>query len=157
MKVYHASNMRVECPDTSHSRRELDFGRGFYVTTIRQQAEKYAWRFMCRGEQAWLNVYELDDDLAGWAVRRFDSYDEEWLDFVIRCRKGVAEDGDYDMVVGGIADDKVFETVDLFFAGLLPREEALRRLAFERPNIQYCICSDAMLKECLTFIEAIRL
>lgn len=112
MKVYHASNMRVECPDTSHSRREFDFGRGFYVTTIRQQAEKYAWRFMRRGEQAWLNVYELDDDLAGWAVRCFDSYDEEWLDFVIRCRKGVAEDGDYDMVVGGIADDKVFETVD---------------------------------------------
>ncbi|MBP3511328.1 MAG: DUF3990 domain-containing protein [Prevotella sp.] len=157
MRIYHASNMRVERPDTCHSRRELDFGCGFYVTTMRQQAEKYAQRFARRGEQAWLNVYELEDNLADWNIRRFDCYDEEWLDFVIECRRGVDDTGSYDMVVGGIADDKVFETVDLFFAGLLPKDEALRRLAFERPNIQYCIRNGAMLEECVTFIEAIRL
>ena len=54
MEVYHTSNIRVENPDTMHSRRELDFGPGFYFTTIRQQAEKYAFRFTRRNEQAWL-------------------------------------------------------------------------------------------------------
>lgn len=39
MKVYHASSVIVENPDTIHSREYLDFGQGFYITTIREQAE----------------------------------------------------------------------------------------------------------------------
>lgn len=42
MKVYHASMVRVEHPDVLHSRKFLDFGQGFYVTTLREQAVKYA-------------------------------------------------------------------------------------------------------------------
>ena len=34
MKVYHASTVVVESPDTTHSRAFLDFGPGFYVTTL---------------------------------------------------------------------------------------------------------------------------
>lgn len=156
MRVYHASNVRVERPDTFHSREELDFGPGFYVTTIRQQAEKYALRFTRRGEPAWLNIYEMKEDWTGWNVKRLDRYDEEWADLVLQCRNGTVV-GDYDLVVGGIADDRIFETIDLFFSGLLPKEEALRRLVFEKPNIQYCIRSEAMLRECVTFEESIRL
>ncbi|WP_455662635.1 DUF3990 domain-containing protein [Pradoshia sp.] len=155
MRVYHTSNVRVEKPDTHHSRKELDFGPGFYVTTIRQQAENYGARFTRRGEPAWLNIYELKEDWSGWRVKRFDHYDEEWLDFVLQCRSGVVTH-DYDIIIGGIADDKVFATLDMYFSGWLPKDEALRRLVFEKPNIQYCIYAEAMLKECLTFIEAIK-
>lgn len=56
IEVYHTSNQCVNCPDTSHSRKELDFGPGFYFTTIRNQAEAYAFRFFRRNEPAWLNV-----------------------------------------------------------------------------------------------------
>lgn len=156
MKVYHSSNMRVKHPDTAHSRRELDFGPGFYFTTMRPQAEKYALRFINRGEPAWLNIYDLNYETSEWRIKRFEHYDEEWLDFVLQCRKGNIT-ACYDMIIGGIANDKVFETVDMFFAGLLPQTEALRRLVFEKPNIQYCIRTAAMLNKCITFIEAIAL
>ena len=49
MRIYHASNVVVDNPDTVHSRDYLDFGRGFYLTTIREQAEKYGLRFLRRG------------------------------------------------------------------------------------------------------------
>lgn len=61
------------------------------------------------------------------------------------------------MVRGGIANDKVFRTVDLFFAGDITKEEALRRLLFELPNDQLCICSQKLLDKCLTFKNSIRL
>lgn len=52
MEVYHASNCIIEKPDTLHSRQFLDFGPGFYITTMYDQAEKYAARFVRRGKQA---------------------------------------------------------------------------------------------------------
>lgn len=38
MKLYHSSNVIVEHPDTQHSRLYLDFGRGFYLTSLHEQA-----------------------------------------------------------------------------------------------------------------------
>ncbi len=156
MRVFHTSNVRVENPDTLHSRKELDFGPGFYFTTIRQQAEKYAFRFTKRNEQAWLNVYDFVFNSEEWNVKHFDSYNEEWLDFVMACRNGEVI-GNYDLVVGGIADDKVFETVDLYTDQLISKDEALKRLAYVNPNIQYCVRTDAMLKKCIFYKESIRL
>lgn len=156
MRVFHTSNVRVENPDTLHSRKELDFGPGFYFTTIRQQAEKYAFRFTKRNEQAWLNVYDFVFNSEKWNVKHFDSYNEEWLDFVMACRNGEVI-GNYDLVVGGIADDKVFETVDLYTDQLISKDEALKRLAYVNPNIQYCVRTDAMLKKCIFYKESIRL
>ena len=158
MKVYHASMVRVEHPDVFHSRKFLDFGQGFYITTLREQAIKYAQRFLRRGKEAWLNVYELDEQLitSSYSLKEFEKYDEEWLDFVVACRKGNVV-GDYDIIQGGIANDKVFRTVDLFFAGDITKEEALRRLLFEIPNNQLCVRSQKLLDNCLVFKESIRL
>ena len=60
MKLYHSSNVSVDCPDTDHSRSYLDFGRGFYLTSLYDQAVRYAQRFKRRGQPAWLNTYETD-------------------------------------------------------------------------------------------------
>lgn len=151
MRLYHSSNVIVEQPDIRHSRQYLDFGRGFYLTTIHEQAVRYAQRFKRRGQPAWLNIYELSCDVLRWNILRFDSYDKEWLDFVARCRDG-ENVGDYDMIVGGIANDKVILTLDRYFMGEISREEALGLLKYEKPNIQYCIRSERMLRECLTYI-----
>ena len=72
------------------------------------------------------------------------------------CRQGRVV-GDYDVVLGGIANDKVFRTVDLYFAGDISKEECLRRLIFEEPNNQICIRSQQGLNECLTFKSSQRL
>jgi len=151
MRLYHSSNVVVENPDTQHSRKYLDFGKGFYLTTIREQAVRYALRFKRRGQPAYLNTYELSNYTHGWIIHRFDTYDKEWLDFVARCRDG-ENVGDYDMVIGGIANDKVVITLDRYFMGEISQDEALGILKYERPNIQYCIRSERMLKECLTYI-----
>jgi hypothetical protein len=156
MKVYHSSNFIVERPDTAHSRQCLDFGAGFYVTTLKEQACNYAKRFHRRQQEAWLNTYELSDDLTGWKILSFDSYNREWLEFVSKCRKGEPTE-DYDLVIGGIANDRVIETIDLYFEHLISMEEALGRLKFEKPNIQYCIRSQRMLDHCLTYLNSEKL
>ena len=87
---------------------------------------------------------------------RFDSYDKAWLDFIAKCRAG-EDESEYDIVIGGIADDKVIQTLDRYFDGELSEEDALGILKFERPNIQYCIRSQDMLDECLKHIESTQL
>ena len=125
MKLYHSSNVIVESPDTLHSRNYLDFGRGFYLTSLYEQAVRYAQRFKRRGQHAWLNTYEFSfDDDSQWKILKFDSYDENWLDFVAQCRD-VKDVGDYDMVVGGIANYRVILTLDRYFAHEISQEEAL--------------------------------
>ncbi|MDO4291251.1 MAG: DUF3990 domain-containing protein [Eggerthellaceae bacterium] len=151
MRVYHSSTCEVSRPDTHHSRDYLDFGRGFYVTTLKDQATSYAKRFTRRGRKAFLNTYLLDELLlANFRVRRFDAYDEEWLDFVMTCRKG-EDTSDWDVVVGGIANDRVFTTVDLYFSGEMSKRDALGRLAYEKPNDQLCIRTQEALDALLAF------
>ena len=115
MKLYHSSNVVVEHPDTMHSRKYLDFGCGFYLTSLYEQAVRYAQRFKRRGQQAWLNTYEFSlCDETQWNIKRFDAYDEHWLDFVAQCRDG-KDVGNYDMIIGGIANDRVIITLDRYF------------------------------------------
>lgn len=156
MKVYHASSVIVDLPDASHSREHLDFGKGFYVTTIERQALEYGQRFLRRGRKAWLNVYELKEDFGNLKTICFDAYDEAWLDFVTECRAG-RMCGDYDIIRGGIANDKVFRTIDLYFSGDLNKQDALKRLMYEKPNDQLCFRTEAAIKQCVNFLNAIEL
>ena len=57
---------------------------------------------------------------------------------------------DYDVVIGGVANDKVFNTVELYFDGLIDKAEALNRLRYEKPNHQVCLRTEEALK-CLSF------
>lgn len=151
MIVYHGSFLEIPNPDVCHSRQRVDFGPGFYVTTLVDQAAKWCQRYKSAGQSAVVNRYVCDDD--AYAVRRvltFDSYSDEWLDFVLRCRSGNS-DTPYEIVAGGMADDRVFNTVELFSEGLITREEALGRLRFERPNWQICFRTQGSLDACLSF------
>ncbi len=156
MLLYHASNLIVSEPDTAHSRDNLDFGKGFYLTSIYEQAASYANRFTRRGQKGYINSYEFSIDHSQWNIIIFDKYDKNWLDFVAKCRAGI-DAGDYDLVIGGIANDKVIRTLDRYFDGRISMEEALGLLFFEKPNIQYCIRSQQLLTQCLTYKESIEL
>lgn len=68
---------------------------------------------------------------------KFDSYSEEWLDFILNCRRE-KDSSDYDIVMGGVANDKVFNTVELYFDHLIDKKEAINRLKYEKPNMQIC-------------------
>lgn len=153
MKLYHSSNVAVSNPDVLHSRNYLDFGKGFYLTSIHDQAVRYAQRFIRRQQDAWLNSYEFEFDSLEWKILEFDSYDKDWLKFVSNCRAG-NDNSDYDLIIGGIANDKVIQTLDRYFEGELSEDDTLGLLKYERPNIQYCIRSQKMLDDCLKHIES---
>lgn len=154
MTVYHASNFIIESPDIYHSRDFLDFGKGFYLTSLIEQAKKYAQRFLYQGDKAYLNHYNLDENLDNkFNIKEFGDYNEEWLDFVTLCRLGKLS-SKYDMITGGIADDKVFNTVDLYFSGNISKEEALKRLKFIHPNHQICILYQELINKHLHFLKS---
>ena len=157
MILYHASTVIIEKPDVLHSRENLDFGKGFYLTSFHSQAIRYAERYTRRGKEAYINEYELDDVTEGFTIKTFSSYDEEWLDYVTICRKGKCPPETYDAIVGGVANDKVFNTVDLYFAGAISKQDALGKLKFEKPNHQMCITNGNMLDKHLHFLKAEKL
>ena len=78
------------------------------------------------------------------SVQMENSDSEEWLDFILNCRSG-KDSTDYDLVVGGVANDKVFNTVELFFDGLIDKTEAISRLRYEKPNLQICFRTEKAL------------
>lgn len=151
MMLYHGSNIEVPKPDVLHSRPRVDFGPGFYVTPIYEQAEKWCQRFKRGGSEGIITKYSFDDGcLMQWKVLEFTAYTEEWLDFVLSCRRGF-DHTDYDIVIGGVANDKVFNTVELYFEQLIDKKEAIKRLRFEKPNLQMCFRNQNVLNECLHF------
>lgn len=152
MLVYHASDQWFDTPDVMHSRDALDFGKGFYVTRLKEQAKKYANRFIRAGEVAYLHIFEYTP-APDMRIKIFDSYDEEWLDFVCGCRNGKEAYKQYDIIEGGVANDKVYQTVDLYMAGIYNKEQALQSLAYEMPNNQLCFISQNAIDKCLKFIE----
>lgn len=156
MRVYHTSNVIVSQPDVCHSRKHLDFGIGFYLTPLEQQARDYGQRFIRRGEPAIMNIFDLPDNISGISHKVFPSYDGEWLDYITACRKGLPCQ-QYDIIEGGIADDQVFDTVDLYLQGIYTREQALDQLQWKKPNHQLCIASQQVIDRYLHFIESITL
>ncbi len=151
MILYHGSYVEIAKPDLKHSRLNVDFGRGFYTTPIYEQAVKWCKKFKRQGKEGVVSYYRFDEDAFDkLKVLRFDSYSEEWLDFILICRGG-KDISDYDVVIGGVANDKVFNTVELYFDNLIDKSEAIRRLRYERPNLQVCFRTEKVLAEYLHF------
>lgn len=152
MIVYHGTTEIIEKPDVIHSKKYLDFGRGFYLTSFEDQAKKWALRRGLRQEKAAIvNVYELEENLKDFKVLSFEKENEQWLDFVCACRKGEPINKDYDIIIGNVADDDVFKTVDMYFRGLWDKKRVLEELRYYKMNDQICIVKQDVLEKVLTF------
>jgi len=155
MILYHGSYISVEKPDISFSRDRTDFGKGFYLTPIRSQAISWAKRFRNERGAAIISEYtflskigeKLPDNIK---ILEFDSHSIEWLDFITSCRLGTISD-QWDLVIGGVANDKVFDTLQLYFDELLGAEEAIGRLRYNKPNYQYCFKLQSLIDVYLKF------
>ncbi len=151
MIVYHRSYLEIELPDLTHSRSNVDFGPGFYTTPIYGQAEKWCGRFKRRGKDAIISKYYYDEDKAEQLkILNFESYSEAWLDFIMNCRRE-QDNTDFDIVIGGVANDKVFNTVELYYDNLIDKKEAISRLRYEKPNLQICFRTQRAIDACLHF------
>lgn len=153
MIVYHGSYCIVDNPLVSFSRDALDFGKGFYITKIEEQAINWTNKFKRRGKKGYLNIYKLDIDKVKeiYKVKEFLSYDLEWLDFILGCRAGSNIYLEYDIVIGGIADDRVYNTIELYQDQLIKKDEALKRLQYYKPNQQICIINQEVIDKYLKY------
>ena len=156
MILYHGSNVTVERPMLVPQNRFLDFGYGFYTTTNLAQAESFARKVVIRrGGTPTVNVYELpeDSDLSALSVREFSSPDKNWLDFVTAHRNGTYCGEAFDLIIGAVANDDVYRTLQVYSAGLLTEEQALEALRIKKLFNQYVFASHESLA-LLRFMEA---
>lgn len=152
--VYHGGTETIENPICKFGRKNLDFGQGFYVTNLREQAVTWA-NNMARNRKmpAVLNRYRLDREtiLQNARCKIFKAYDKEWLEFIVGNRTGQELAKDYDYVEGGVANDRVVDTINLYIAGLMELSTALRELSKHQPNNQICILSQDLINKYLKY------
>lgn len=154
--VFHGGTQVVKSPICKFGRRNLDFGQGFYVTDIREQAKSWA-NSTARNRKASpiINRYKMDKDaiLKNYRCKVFKAYDQEWLEFIVANRQGLNKAENYDYVEGGVANDRVVDTVNLYIAGLMEMETALRELSKHQPNNQMCILNQEIITKHLVVYD----
>lgn len=152
--VYHGGTDRIEHPLYDAGRANLDFGLGFYVTDMSSQAIEWAKKVADhRHACPIVNKYALNREaiLSEYRCKVFTDYNGEWLDFIVASRQGQKPWVQYDYIEGGVADDRVIDTINLYMAGLMTREVALARLSEHRPNNQMCLLSQQLIDKYLIF------
>lgn len=149
MILYHGSNIAIETIDLGKCRPYKDFGRGFYLTDIREQAQRMAARAvrMFDGSPEITSFeFDIDDAIcAGLKVKIFESPDREWAKFVMQNRDfNVPQPAhDYDIVVGPVADDTIARLLRMFTENFIDEEQLLRELTFSKVTSQYFFHTEA--------------
>lgn len=144
--VYHGGYQPVEHPEIRVGRNTKDFGVGFYCTIIKEQAQRWAKRYATKI----VSIYDvrLDFDDPDLKIKEFRDMTDEWLDFIISCRAGKSHD--YDIVIGAMADDQIYNFISDYMDGVLTREQFWVLAKFKYPTHQINFCSEKALK-CLEY------
>ena len=154
MKVYHGSFTEVSVIDLSKCEIGRDFGKAFYVTRLREQAESWAKRKgrvnQDDGIVTEYTFYENAYEHYNLKVLRFDRYNEEWLDFIISNRHPNASAHDYDIVEGPVANDDIAQRIFAYLAGEISKKDFLEELKFkhnESHQIAFCTMASLQMLE----------
>ena len=146
LTLYHGSNVLFDKVDSSKSRDCRDFGRGFYTTTIREQAEQWAKALCSRfgGDGAFLYTFEFSFD-ESLSTKVFNGLTEEWMEMVKNNRIAGGTQHSFDLVKGPVANDDTMPTIALYIDGLLSLEATLVQLEYYKAK--------AVNQEGLTWIK----
>lgn len=133
MILYHGSNVAVEKPKIIKASRTLDFGNGFYTTTSKYQAFKWAKIKQKRESAATgvVTIYEVPDnvfELKNLKTIAFNEPNNEWLNFIINNRMTLGYVHDYDVVKGPVADDRVYACLNAFENRFMDIQTAIKEL-----------------------------
>ena len=149
MRLYHTGFSVIEKPDIYYGRKNADLGQGFYTSADR--AFSVRWARTRKDSKTWLNTYELDTE--GLRILHFDR-NEEWFEYIYRNRHLQEElYPGYDLVVGPIANDTIFDTIGIITSGLLKKEDAMKLLLLGPVYNQTVLRSERAVSQ-LTFIQA---
>ena len=143
MTVYHGGYQPVQKSEIWKGRNTKDFGYGFYCTIIKEQAQRWAKRY----ETKVISIYDvrMNNNLN---IKEFTEMSEEWLDFIVDCRSG--KDHNYDIVIGAMADDQIYNFVSDYIDGIITREQFWVLAKFKYPTHQIAFCTKDALK-CLEY------
>ena len=138
--IYHGSNMIVEKPRIMINGHYKDFGYGFYCTNMEKQAKR--WALTKRGESIGnCYFYRKKEDLK---ICVFEQMTEEWLQFVVNCRRGIEHQ--FDIVEGPMADDQIWDYVEDFIDGNVSKTAFWELVKFKYPTHQIVFCTEAALE-----------
>ena len=143
MTVYHGGYQPVKEPEIRIGRNTKHFGNGFYCTIIKEQAQRWAKRY----DTKIVSIYDvcLNPKLN---ILEFKEMSEKWLDFIVACRSGKMHD--YDIVIGAMADDQIYNFISDYMDGVITREQFWVLAKFKYPTHQIAFCSEEALK-CLEY------
>ena len=130
MILYHGSQQIVRQPVIRSGQYTKDFSTGFYCTLLKEQAVRWAHRksSVLEGAKPILNIYDMADIPVSLSTKSFADDLEEWINFVCECRDGSMEYTKYDIIMGKVANDKVFRVVDMYHSGIWDMPRALEEI-----------------------------
>ena len=159
MILYHGSNIDIQQIDLSKCKPNKDFGKGFYLSTIKEQAERMALRVSKMfGGPAIINKYNFEDIVLNsnnLNIKFFDKPTKEWAQFVITNRnyKRIGSlqqdnniDNRYDIVIGPIANDDLALLFRQFSDGLITVETLVKEMEFKKLTDQYSFHTEQAIK-----------
>lgn len=138
--IYHGSNVVVQKPKILLNGHYKDFGYGFYCTNFIKQAKR--WALTKRGKSI-VNCYAYTQN-SNLKVCSFEEMTEEWLEFVVNCRRG--KEHGFDVVEGPMADDQIWDYVEDYIAGNFSRAAFWELVKFKYPTHQIVFCTEEALK-----------
>ena len=158
MILFHGSNTDILRIDLSKCKPYKDFGKGFYLTTIRDQAERMAVRVARMfGGTPIVNVYEFDNSIMSkniLNIKVFPNPTPEWAEFVITNRNyerlsSIPKDNNcdnrYDIVSGPVANDDLALLFRQFSDGLISSVTLLEALKYKKLTDQYSFHTERSL------------
>lgn len=138
--LYHGSNVEVSSPRIMVNGFYKDFGFGFYCTNIERQAKR--WALTKRGATI-VSIFGYRENRS-LSLKLFPDMTEEWLEFVVKCRRGIPHD--FDVVEGPMADDQIWDYVEDYVDGNITKAAFWELVKFKYPTHQIVFCTEAALK-----------
>jgi hypothetical protein len=157
MKLYHGTNCNIEAIDLAKCRPYKDFGKGFYLTELKQQAQEWAFRISeSFGNKPKIIEYEYTPNLnIGLNILKFEKPCIEWAYFIMSNRSrnlhevsGKLDNRNcqYDIVEGPVGNDDIAVTLNQFIQGLIDDNLLLQRLEYKELNHQMSFHTEISLR-----------
>ena len=160
MQLYHGSNTNIINIQLSICRPYKDFGRGFYLTDIKEQAQNMAKRVVkLYGGVPFVNVYEFDEtflDDSALNIKQFERFPtEEWAEFIMNNRNRqfndpsnilCNHDNKYDIVIGPVANDDISALFRQFTDGLISKQILVQNLTYRELTSQYSFHTEKAIR-----------
>ena len=159
-KLCHGSNTGINSINLAMCRPYKDFGIGFYLTDIREQAERMAVRVAkIYGGSPVLNVFDIQDDfreLPGIKIKDFgEQTTEEWARFVMKNRNHsfdniedilCNQDNKYDIVIGPVADDNMALLFRQYENEIIDFQTLLKGMVYKKTSSQYSFHTEKSIR-----------